>query len=418
LKTDLFHNDCVIDTAMAYLVMHRGPEPGKIFRLTGDTIRIGRGSRNNIIIHDNEVSREHAQLQQTPEGFLLQDLKSSNGTFVNGQEVVDSWLLTSQCIIELGDTITFEYHPGEPDDEEEKTADLLTQNRNPAYLVVNTQSQDEPAVYPLDNIVTKVGRSTACDIVVLEPEISREHFKLTLNQLGYIIEDLGSTNGVSVNEEILTEPRLITPNDVIQIGKTITFQITETPEMFSNLIRTNLLLDTKELTDPDNTSVRRRKRTQQMEIPTLISSPDPSHIGTGLEGTDLHNQVLITYDRNDWERIVAPLVDTLYDAKIGAWVDQYLIEGSSDWLVATEQARRECWLLVVVVSPGAMRSEQVKRNWRHFHNREKPILLLIHQPVERMPIGARRLYRVQYNPAVPEASFNQLIKEIKRLKMS
>lgn len=403
---------------MAYLVMHRGPEPGKVFRLTGENILIGRGSRNNIIIHDNEVSREHAQFRRTPEGFELQDLESSNGTFVNGQEVTDVWLLTSQSIIELGDTITFEYHPGEPDDDEEKTADLLGLHRNPTYLVVNTESQEEPAVYPLDNIVTKVGRSTACDIVVLEPEISREHFKLTVNQLGYVVEDLGSTNGISVNGEQSTEPRLITPSDLIQIGKTITFQITETPEMFSNLIRTNLLLDTKELTDPDSTSLRRRKKTQQAEIPTIISSPDPSHIGTGLEDTDLQNQILVTYDRQDWETVVAPLVDALYDADLGAWVDQYLMEGSSDWMVATEQARRECWLLVVVVSPGAMRSELVKRNWRHFHNREKPILLMVHQPVDRMPIGARRLYRVQYNPAVPEASFNQLIKEIKRLKMS
>lgn len=401
---------------MAYLVMHRGPDPGKVFRLMGDTILIGRGSRNDIIVHDNEVSREHTKLKQTPEGYELQDLNSSNGTFVNGQEVTDIWLLTSQCIIELGDTITFEYHPGEPDDDEEKTADLIGMNRNPTYLVVSTESQEEPAVYPLDNIVTKIGRSTACDIVVIEPEISREHFKLTVNQLGYVVEDLGSTNGISLNGEPLTEARLITSHDVIQVGKTITFQITETPEMFSNLISTNLLLDTKQLIDPDTTAVRRRKKTLQAEVPTVMSSPDPSNLGTGIENADLQNQVLVTYDRKDWEKVVAPLVDALYDANIGAWVDQYLMEGSSDWLVATEQARRECWLLIVVVAPGAMRSELVKRNWRHFHNREKPILLMVHQPVERMPIGAKRLPRVQHNPAVPEVSFNQLIREIKRLK--
>lgn len=401
---------------MAYLTMHRGPTPGKVYTLEGQEITIGRGSKNSIIVHDNEVSREHARFVQVPGGFELYDLASSNGTFVNGQMVDTMWLLNQQCIIELGDSITFEYNPGNPDDPVEDTQNIAAASMSQIYLVVNTESQDEPAVYPLDGMVVRVGRATSADIVVIEPEISREHFVLSLGSGGYSIQDIGSTNGTMVNGEQLTGPRLITMEDIIQIGKTITFQLTDKPEVYANLIRTSLLVDTRELSEKATDLSKQKPRITQThpDIPAIISPVQPTSVGTGIDVSTLSDQILLSYARSEWHTVVAPLVDNLYDADIGVWVDQYLTEGSSDWLVATEKARLECWLLVVVVSTEAMRSELVKRNWRHFHNREKPILLLIYEPVERMPIGADKLVRVDYNPAIPDVAFNRLVEEVKK----
>ena len=83
---------------MAHMTMRRGPEPGRIYELKGDRIKIGRGRRNHIIIHDNEVSREHCELTLVGDDYELRDLGSSNGTFVNGQRVgEDGWLLKSDC---------------------------------------------------------------------------------------------------------------------------------------------------------------------------------------------------------------------------------------------------------------------------------------------------------------------------------
>ena len=130
----------------------------------------------------------------------------------------------------------------------------------------------------------------------------------------------------------------------------------------------------------------------------------------------LQEEVLIVYARNDWERLVQPLVDKLYQDDIAAWIDQYLVEGSDDWMRATTQAQLECWLLVIVVSPEALKSEMVKTTWRHFHNREKPIILVIHQPVDNPPFNIKKLTRIQYNPGLPDVAFQQLIGEIKRLR--
>jgi pSer/pThr/pTyr-binding forkhead associated (FHA) protein len=397
---------------MAYLIMRRGPEPGKLYRLAEEDVHLGRGSKNDIIIHDNEVSREHLRLRRVTSGYELKDLNSSNGTFINGQPVDKPWLLRSQCIIELGDTITFEFHLGDPDDSRQD-ADLKINNKKPVYLVVNTESQDEPAVYPLDKPTVTVGRSTTCDIVVIEPEISREHFRLTLNRSGFIIQDMGSTNGTVVNGEIIQTPRLVRTRDSIQVGKTISFQLTDTPENYANLIRTSLLVDTQELKGFEPTQAHRS--TSDREVPAIINSQKamPSEAGTGLDDMALQDQVLLSYAREEWETLVAPVINALYDAKIDAWADQYLTQGSSDWLIATEQARLECWALVVVVSQAALQSDAVRKNWRHFHNREKPIILLMVESVERMPIGASKLKQIQYD--TPKA-FKQLVAELRRLR--
>ncbi len=394
---------------MSYLIMRRGPDPGKIYPFSTDEIALGRGTKNEIVIDDNEVSREHLRFVKVIGGYELHDL-STNGTFVNGQNVDGVWLLRSRCIIELGDSITLEYRMGEPETQHTNETDPQTTKY---YLVVTTDDGDTNTVYPLDDGLIGVGRSTANDIVIVEPELSRNHFRLKRTAKGYTIEDLGSTNGTVVNGELITEPRLLYADDIITIGTMVQFQVTKSAEDYTPM-RTGTL--SQSATTPLN------RTTSSLELAGLVDMiqepASTSSVGTGLDNTSLEDQILVTYARQDWENVVAPLLDALYGADLQTWVDQYLTEGGNDWLAATEQARLECYMLVVVVSPQALRSELVQKNWRHFHNREKPIVLLIHEQVERLPIGARKLTRVQYNQAAPEVAFSQLIAEIKRLHPS
>jgi len=400
---------------MGHLIVRRGPDRGAIYQLEDEQITVGRGNKNTIIIRDNEISREHLLLVRTDKGYELHDLGSSNGTFINGLRVEDAWLLESQCIIELGDSVTLEFRPGDPYSE----AHAQAQPAQPAkgaqlsYLVVlRTGSQTEPAVYPLDRATMVVGRSTECDIVIVEPEMSREHFFIALTDRGYHIQDKDSTNGTILNGEKLVhqEVQLLKPGDVIQVGELIFFQFTNSPEKFASDVPTDII------TTHDATVLTRK--TSPSGVPSVLRGmSDATDSGVRSNGSALQNQVLVTYAREDWGRIVAPLVDKLGQDDIGAWVDQYLLEGSDDWVRATEQARLECWLLVVIVSPAAMESDWVKTNWRHFHNREKPIILVIYEPVDQpLPVGAKSLTRIDYNPALPEVAFQQLADEIRRLR--
>ena len=404
--------------------MRRGPKPDSTYPLDKDEIVIGRGSKNDIIIHDNEVSREHIVLRRIEDGFELEDLTSSNGTYVNGQPVDGVWVLKSRCIIELGDSITFEYHLGEPNEEtSEIKPNELQLGEAPLlahYLIVTLNSQNEPSIYPLNEPSIKVGRGVTNDIVLVEPEMSREHFMLTLAGRNYKIEDLGSTNGTMVNGELLTDDRMLTPDDIIQIGMMVQMRYSTSADQAIANAPTRSLDDTDELpmryvTD---TKKQRRKTTtpEQMPILSMQNQNNATVLGTGLEQTDLKDQILITYAREDWESTIAPLLHSLQEDKIGAWVDQYLIKGSNDWRNAVEQARLECWLLLVVITESSMNSDLVRRNWRHFHNREKPVILLVRDLVDQLPIGSDKHVQIDYNPALPQVAFQQIIAEIQRLK--
>lgn len=73
---------------MASLTVIKGPDRGKRFEFDTDPAPvIGRDARSAIRLHDSEISRHHAEISSTPEGYILRDLDSSNGTFINGEQI-------------------------------------------------------------------------------------------------------------------------------------------------------------------------------------------------------------------------------------------------------------------------------------------------------------------------------------------
>ena len=90
---------------MASLFVVRGRDQGKHFQLTKGVIKIGRDRKSEIQLLDSESSRDHAEIHSdSPGGFELVDLNSSNGTRVNGKNV-DRVNLASGDRIEIGSTL-------------------------------------------------------------------------------------------------------------------------------------------------------------------------------------------------------------------------------------------------------------------------------------------------------------------------
>lgn len=83
------------------LVVVAGPEKGKIKRLSGVRMVIGRATGCHIQVEDRSISRRHLELIQGEKGVLLRDLVSGNGTKVNGERV-DEKLLKHEDVIEIG----------------------------------------------------------------------------------------------------------------------------------------------------------------------------------------------------------------------------------------------------------------------------------------------------------------------------
>jgi predicted component of type VI protein secretion system len=87
------------------LIMRSGPTPGAAFTLEGDQITIGRDSVNEIVINDAEISRRHARLTFQGGKYVLEDLGSTNGTFVNGQRLAGPRVLKAGEVVSFGEQI-------------------------------------------------------------------------------------------------------------------------------------------------------------------------------------------------------------------------------------------------------------------------------------------------------------------------
>ncbi|HLA07973.1 MAG TPA: FHA domain-containing protein [Anaerolineales bacterium] len=87
------------------LIMRSGPTPGAVFPLEGDQLMIGRDSMNEVTINDAEISRRHARLTFQGGKYVLEDLGSTNGTFVNGQRLAGPRVLKAGEVVSFGEQI-------------------------------------------------------------------------------------------------------------------------------------------------------------------------------------------------------------------------------------------------------------------------------------------------------------------------
>jgi len=87
----------------ARVVIISGDQAGAAYPLK-DTVSLGRADSCTIVLKDAKTSRQHAQIQQHGAEFIIVDLSSSNGTFVNGQRI-DEHVLQNNDEVQIGDYI-------------------------------------------------------------------------------------------------------------------------------------------------------------------------------------------------------------------------------------------------------------------------------------------------------------------------
>ncbi|MCX6081304.1 MAG: ester cyclase [Chloroflexi bacterium] len=91
------------------LVIQKGPNPGRVVELLDDEVTMGRESTNSLPIDERSLSRSHARLVRTSSGYTLQDLGSTNGTFVNGVSVTGLYPLKHGDVVSLGESVALEF---------------------------------------------------------------------------------------------------------------------------------------------------------------------------------------------------------------------------------------------------------------------------------------------------------------------
>ncbi len=88
------------------LVVRRGPQPNQAFEISKEMTTLGRDITNDIVLNDRETSRHHLRLMRSGDTMTIEDLGSTNGTFVNGKRVSGVTSLQNGDMIGLGETVT------------------------------------------------------------------------------------------------------------------------------------------------------------------------------------------------------------------------------------------------------------------------------------------------------------------------
>lgn len=121
------------------LVMRTGPSVGKTYALDKSEMFLGRDLSNDIVINDPEISRRHARLFVQGSGYIIEDLGSTNGTFVNGQRLMGPNVLRPGDMITFGERMSLVYESSDYDQD----ATVVSPASRPSY-----SNPDAAQVYP------------------------------------------------------------------------------------------------------------------------------------------------------------------------------------------------------------------------------------------------------------------------------
>ncbi len=228
---------------------------GREYAIGAGSLVFGRDAGSDVVVAGNEVSRRHAEIQTTREGYVLVDV-SVNGTYVNGQRVGRRHLLARADVIRIGND-EFRFYadsapapapmPPRPTPAPEEGAGPLRPPTGAGNRLSDTMhglplsdlkdaTPASPEAAPIASLlvrsgslrgkrlpvrvpVVNIGRADYNDIVISEPSVSTTHAKLQRRDDVWVVTDLGSTNGTYVEGEAVTGETALTPGTTLKFGE-------------------------------------------------------------------------------------------------------------------------------------------------------------------------------------------------------
>ncbi len=196
----------------------------------GGTASIGRLETNDICIKEQHVSRQHAIINYHDGVFMITDLGSANGVFVNDQRLSEAFPLAAGDVIRLYvPIINFSALVDEEEQRQSSDSGLFLASsetgEGAGRLIITNGPQEGSSIPLLLNSIT-IGRATSkadWEICLQDPSVSRPHARLDLVDSNWVLYDLGSANGTAINGTPVNEKgRALHDGDVITFGSTVT----------------------------------------------------------------------------------------------------------------------------------------------------------------------------------------------------
>ncbi len=201
----------------------------------GKSLTIGRLESNDIIIENLAVSGMHAKVDSVGDSFLLTDLKSKNGSFVNQQMITAHYLKDGDVVTIGKHALVFGYDedetPPEPD------IDSATDGMNQTMIMDTVQHKamlakaDEKKQASVLSFLTggegevelsrkliKIGKDPSCDVVVSGFMVGKTAATISKRPNGYYLSYVAGMAKPKVNNKVVKESVELKDFDIIEIG--------------------------------------------------------------------------------------------------------------------------------------------------------------------------------------------------------
>ncbi len=213
------------------LVVKLKNRPIKTYPFTGKEITIGRLTQNDIVIDNLSVSRKHAIISSTKNGYILCDLGSKNGTFLNGKPVEKAELKNNDIITigkykivfhvpssdespveDLDQTVIISNYKSEKSARDIQIHFPISQDLVPRLFRRSTHDE-----YILCKDKTVIGNRRDSDVRISGLFSPRVAIEITRQSSGYVIQKVNGRKKFSINGEE-TEEKILEEEDLIAIG--------------------------------------------------------------------------------------------------------------------------------------------------------------------------------------------------------
>jgi thioredoxin reductase (NADPH) len=202
----------------------------------GTPLTIGRLPTAGIVLNDPQASGAHCEVTLSGDGLTVADAGSRNGTFIGERRV------TGPTLIRHGDTfrvgaVKLRAAVQRPSERAGDSRPIDLKLPSPRSLsgiesqhlpkvmrgarlkfVDGSRAGTELAVVPLERVVTSLGRASDNDVVLDDRSVSAHHCAISATEQGFVLRDLGSSNGTFVNSERVNGERPLIASDLIRVG--------------------------------------------------------------------------------------------------------------------------------------------------------------------------------------------------------
>ena len=208
----------------------------------GNKLIIGRSPDANVVIDNTAISRHHSSLELRDGRHYLADLKSTNGTTVNGKKITTKVPVTEKDVIFIGKfrlipTATDEQHASSSyatamDIDDEATVFVSSPRQqasaqpsqprpssaNEIYRLTIIEGAAAPSMLSLDGKSSvKIGKDSSCDMIIPGWLVSKTQCYVVSKKDKYYIVPQRSWANTKLNDVIIKEERLLRKGDIIQI---------------------------------------------------------------------------------------------------------------------------------------------------------------------------------------------------------